>query len=236
MNLDLTLWIEKSIPTPENLEESQSARKFFEELNNEKAETSNLLAKLISMKYGYLYLIHEKSQSLGIFKSFKAEVKLQLGKKIKAIKSYHGSEYYGRYDGLEYRPWPFFIFLKDCGIVPQYTIPSKPNMNNVTERQKQTLKDMMRKTGNTRFLEEVEFGKEENIRNVDFKEESINDIGQVLVPITVQETTIVLRNHSIGILRLSQKNYINKVLENFDMKDSKPRDIKIVKGDKFSLK
>ncbi|RDY10617.1 hypothetical protein CR513_04828, partial [Mucuna pruriens] len=37
-------------------------------------------------RYGYLYLIHEKSQSLNAFKSFKAEVELQLGKKIKAIK------------------------------------------------------------------------------------------------------------------------------------------------------
>ncbi|RDX79943.1 hypothetical protein CR513_39572, partial [Mucuna pruriens] len=47
-------------------------------------------------------------------------------------------------------------------------------------------------TGNTRILEEVKFGKEENIRNVVFEEESVNDIGQVLVPITVQETTPVI--------------------------------------------
>ncbi|CAJ2672347.1 unnamed protein product [Trifolium pratense] len=45
-------------------------------------------------RYGYLYLIHEKSQSLDVFKSFKAEVELQLGKKIKAIKSDRGGEYY----------------------------------------------------------------------------------------------------------------------------------------------
>jgi len=49
-------------------------------------------------KYGYLYLIHEKSQSLDVFKTFKIEVELQLGKKIKAIKSDCGGEYYGRYD------------------------------------------------------------------------------------------------------------------------------------------
>jgi len=35
-------------------------------------------------RYRYLYLIHGKSQSLDVFKSFKAEVELQLGKKIKA--------------------------------------------------------------------------------------------------------------------------------------------------------
>ncbi|RDY04246.1 hypothetical protein CR513_12064, partial [Mucuna pruriens] len=46
--------------------------------------------------------------------------------------------------------------------------------------------------GNVRILEEVGFGKEENITNVVFEEESVNDIGQVLVPITVQETTLVI--------------------------------------------
>ena len=50
-------------------------------------------------RYGYLYLIHEKSQSLDVFKVFKAEVENQLDKKIKAVKSKHGGEYYGRYDG-----------------------------------------------------------------------------------------------------------------------------------------
>ncbi|RDX81853.1 hypothetical protein CR513_37428, partial [Mucuna pruriens] len=37
--------------------------------------------------------------------------------------------------------------------------------------------------------------KEENIRNVDFEEESVNEIGQVLVPITVQETTPVIKDN-----------------------------------------
>ncbi|RDY12927.1 hypothetical protein CR513_02208, partial [Mucuna pruriens] len=46
--------------------------------------------------------------------------------------------------------------------------------------------------GNARILEEVEFGKEENIRNIIFEEESVNEIGQVLVPITVQEITPII--------------------------------------------
>ena len=49
-------------------------------------------------RYGYLYLIHEKSQSLDVFKNFKAEVENQLSKKIKVVKSDCGGEYYGRYD------------------------------------------------------------------------------------------------------------------------------------------
>ena len=48
--------------------------------------------------YGYLYLIHKKSQSLDVFISYKSEVENQLGKKIKAIKFDRGNEYYGRYD------------------------------------------------------------------------------------------------------------------------------------------
>ena len=34
-------------------------------------------------RYGYLYLIHEKFQSLEVFKSFKVEVENQLNKRIK---------------------------------------------------------------------------------------------------------------------------------------------------------
>ena len=95
--------------------------------------------------YGYLYLIHEKFQALDVFKSFKSKVELQLGKKIKAVKSYRGGEYYGRYDGSgEQRLGPFAIFLKECGIVPQYTMPGKPSMNGVVERRNRTLQDMVR--------------------------------------------------------------------------------------------
>ncbi|RDX73103.1 hypothetical protein CR513_47332, partial [Mucuna pruriens] len=51
-------------------------------------------------------------------------------------------------------------------------------------------------TRNSRFVEEVEFGKEENIRKVDFEEEFVNDIGQVLVPITIQETTSIIEDNA----------------------------------------
>ena len=38
-----------------------------------------------------------------------------------------------------------------------------------------------------------------------------------------------------GILGMSQEVYINKVLENFRMKDSSPSMAPIVKGDRFNL-
>ena len=40
-----------------------------------------------------------------MFKTFKAEVENQLNKRIKSVRSDHGGEYYGRYDGSgEQRP------------------------------------------------------------------------------------------------------------------------------------
>ena len=50
-------------------------------------------------RYAYLFLIHEKSESLDVFKRFKAEVENQLDRRIKSVRSDRGGEYYGRYDG-----------------------------------------------------------------------------------------------------------------------------------------
>ena len=70
--------------------------------------------------YGYLYLIHDKSQSLEVFKSFKVEVENQLNKRIKKVISDRGGEYNGKYDGSgEQRSVPFTKFLEECGIIPQ---------------------------------------------------------------------------------------------------------------------
>ncbi|XP_068657905.1 uncharacterized protein [Aristolochia californica] len=246
-------------------------------------------------RFGYLNLIHEKSQSLDVFKSFKDEVELQLGKKIKAIKSNRSGEYYGRYDGSgEQRPGPFAIFLQECGIASQYTMPGKPSMNGVVELQNRTFKDMVRsmishsslpeslwgealktvvyilnrvpskaiaktpyelwtskkssirhlyiwgcpvevrpyrpherkldsrmvscyfvgyversrgykfydptsrsffETVNVRFHEDIEFGGEENIRNVVFEEKYVIDSDQVAIPIDVQDTVQALEDN-----------------------------------------
>ena len=44
-------------------------------------------------------MIHEKSQLLDMFKSYKAEVENQQNRKIKAVRSDCSDEYYDRYDG-----------------------------------------------------------------------------------------------------------------------------------------
>jgi len=46
----------------------------------------------------------------------------------------------------------------------------------------------------------------------------------------------ILRDHSQGIVRLSQENYIDMVLDRFNMKDSKPGDTQIANVDKSNLK
>ena len=86
-------------------------------------------------RYGSLYLIKEKSQSLDMFKAFKAEVENQLNKKIKIVKFDHGGECYGRYDGFgEQRLCPFSKYIEECRIVPQYTMLGSPSMNDVSKR------------------------------------------------------------------------------------------------------
>ena len=92
-------------------------------------------------------------------KAFKAEVENQLGKKSKAVKSEYGGEYYGSYDGSDkHRLGPFAKFLEECGTIPQYTMPSKPSMNGVTERRNRTLKGMERSMINHSSLLESLWG------------------------------------------------------------------------------
>ena len=92
----------------------------------------------------YLYLLFEKSEALDAFKIFKREVEKQLEKKIKIVRSDRGGEYYGRYTDLGQRPGPFAEYLKDKGIVAQYTMPGSPYQNGVAERRNRTLTDMVR--------------------------------------------------------------------------------------------
>ena len=44
-------------------------------------------------RFGYVYLMKQKSKTFEKFKEFKAEVENQLGKRIKVIRSDRGGEY-----------------------------------------------------------------------------------------------------------------------------------------------
>ena len=91
--------------------------------------------------YGFVKFIHEKSESL---ESFKAKVELQQGRNIKVAHYDRGSAYYGRYDKTGCNPGPIAKYLKECGIDAQYTMPSTPQHNGITEMRNCMLLDMVR--------------------------------------------------------------------------------------------
>jgi hypothetical protein len=62
-------------------------------------------------RYGYIYPIKERSEALDKFKIFKAEVKNQLDKRIKIVRSDSGGECYGRHTPFGQVPGPFAKFL-----------------------------------------------------------------------------------------------------------------------------
>ena len=59
----------------------------------------------------------------------------------------------------------------------------------------------------------------------------MKDLGEASFVLGIQ----IHRDRSRGILGLSQKSYIEKVLKRYDMQDCRPGDTPVAKGDKFSL-
>ena len=48
--------------------------------------------------YGYVYLIHEKSQAVDILEVYITVIEKQFDRKVKIVRSDWGGEYYGKYD------------------------------------------------------------------------------------------------------------------------------------------
>ena len=95
-------------------------------------------------RYGYLYLIKEKSESLDKFKFCRTEVEKQLGKVIKVVRSDRGGEYYSKHGNAGQLKGSFAKYLEDSGIVGQFTMPGSPKQNGVAERRNRTLMEMVR--------------------------------------------------------------------------------------------
>ena len=81
-------------------------------------------------RYGYVCLMHRKSNALDKFKEFKAELENQLGKQLKALLSNRGGKYMS--GELNY-------FLKEHGIISQLIALGIPQQNGVSERRNRTL-------------------------------------------------------------------------------------------------
>ncbi|WVZ23370.1 hypothetical protein V8G54_001914 [Vigna mungo] len=95
-------------------------------------------------RYCYIYLLHEKSQSVNALEVFINEVERQLDRKVKVVRSDRGGEYYGKTDESGQCPGPFAKYLESRGICAQYTMPGTPQQNGVAERRNRTLMDMVR--------------------------------------------------------------------------------------------
>nr|GEZ66754.1 hypothetical protein [Tanacetum cinerariifolium] len=81
-------------------------------------------------RYGYAYLLKHKHEVFETFKVFQKEVKNQLRKTIKSLRSDRGGEYMSQ---------EFLDHLKEHGIIAHRTPPYTPQNNGVSERRNRTL-------------------------------------------------------------------------------------------------
>ena len=72
--------------------------------------------------------------ALGLDIIFNTEVKKQLGKVIKVVRSDRGGEYYGKHGTTRQQMRPFANYLQECGIVIQYIMFDSLEQNGVVER------------------------------------------------------------------------------------------------------
>ena len=69
--------------------------------------------------------------ALGLDIIFNTEVKKQLGKVIKVVRSDRGGEYYGKHGTIGKQMRLFSKYLQECGIVVQYIMLGSPKQNSV---------------------------------------------------------------------------------------------------------
>ncbi|CAA0824494.1 Uncharacterized mitochondrial protein AtMg00300, partial [Striga hermonthica] len=86
-------------------------------------------------RYGYIFLLHRKSECFEKFLEYKEVVEKQLGKSIKSLRFDRGGEYLSN----EIRN-----YLTDNGITSQVTVPGMPQQNGVAEWRNKFLMEMVR--------------------------------------------------------------------------------------------
>ena len=86
-------------------------------------------------RYGFVYLMRQKSKTFDKFREYKAEAEKQLGVHIKQLRSNRGSEYLSG---------EFKFYLTQEGIVSKLSAPGTPQQNGVVEMRNRTLLDMVR--------------------------------------------------------------------------------------------
>ncbi|GBM94626.1 Copia protein [Araneus ventricosus] len=86
-------------------------------------------------RYSMIYLLSKKDEVLSKLKEYIAMTRNKFGRMLKVLKSDNGGEYIGK---------EIEDFLKEQGIVHQFTVPYSPQQNGVSERKNRTLIEMTR--------------------------------------------------------------------------------------------
>ena len=105
-----------------------------------------------------MYLIRENFETLDVFKIYKAEVENQFNQRIKNVRSDIGGEYYGRFTESGQHLSAFALFLREHGIIENYTMLGTPEQNGVVKRRNCTLIDMVRSMMSNSILPEFLWG------------------------------------------------------------------------------
>ena len=101
-------------------------------------------------RFCYVYLLKTKDEMLDYFKLYKAEVKNQLERKIKHLRSDRGGIYFPRL---------FDEFCEKHGIIHERTPPYSPKSNGDAERKNRTLTDLVNAMLDTAGLSKVWWGR-----------------------------------------------------------------------------
>jgi len=85
-------------------------------------------------RFCYVCLLKSKDKVLHYFKTYKAEVENQLGRKVKRLRSDRGGEYFST---------DFSDFCVEHGIIHERTPSYSPQSNGIAERKNHTLTELV---------------------------------------------------------------------------------------------
>jgi hypothetical protein len=91
-----------------------------------------------------VYLLHNKFEALETFQTYQTKVEKELDKKITVVQSNRGGEDFRRMDRDAVNHGPFAEYLKEHGIVPQYTTPGTTEQTGLSERRNWTIQEAVR--------------------------------------------------------------------------------------------
>jgi transposase InsO family protein len=101
------------------------------------------------IRFCYIYLLKTKDEALNYFNAYKAEVKNQLERKIKRLRSDQGGEYFSS---------DFSEFCMEHGIIHDRTPSYSPQSQGITERKNRTLTKLVNAMSDTAGLSKEWWG------------------------------------------------------------------------------